>query len=79
MNRLSAKVALDTYDLGLLEVAEFYRMSGDIDYMLKMQVSDIAAYDAVYQKLIRSVRLSDVSYAFAMEEIKHTTCVPLPT
>lgn len=63
----------------LPEVVEFYRMSGDIDYMLKMQVADIAAYDAVYQKLIRSVRLSDVSSAFAMEEIKHTTCVPLPT
>jgi Lrp/AsnC family transcriptional regulator len=60
------------------EVVEFYRMSGDVDYMLKMQVADIAAYDAVYQKLIRSVRLSDVSSAFAMEKIKHTTCIPLP-
>lgn len=63
----------------LPEVVEFYRMSGDVDYMLKMQVADIAAYDAVYQKLIRSVRLSDVSSAFAMEELKHTTCIPLPT
>jgi Lrp/AsnC family transcriptional regulator len=41
-------------------------------------VADIAAYDAVYQKLIRSVRLSKVSSAFAMEEIKHTTRIPLP-
>ncbi len=63
----------------LPEVVEFYRMSGDTDYLLKLQVADIAAYDGVYQKLIRSVRLSDVSSAFAMEEIKHTTCVPLPT
>jgi Lrp/AsnC family transcriptional regulator len=63
----------------LPEVVEFYRMSGDVDYLLKMQVADIAAYDAVYQKLIRSVRLSDVTSTFAMEEIKHTTCVPLPT
>jgi Lrp/AsnC family transcriptional regulator len=63
----------------LPEVVEFYRMSGDVDYMLKMQVADIAHYDAVYQKLIRSVRLSDVSSAFAMEEIKHTTCIPLPS
>ena len=62
----------------LPEVVEFYRMSGEIDYMLKLQVADIAAYDAVYQKLIQSVRLSDVSAAFAMEEIKHTTCIPLP-
>jgi len=54
-------------------------MSGDTDYLLKLQVADIAAYDGVYQKLIRSVRLSDVSSAFAMEEIKHTTSVPLPT
>jgi Lrp/AsnC family transcriptional regulator len=63
----------------LPEVVEFYRMSGEVDYMLKIQVADIAAYDAVYQKLIRSVRLSDVSSAFAMEEIKHTTCIPLPS
>ncbi len=63
----------------LPEVVEFYRMSGDTDYLLKLQVADIAAYDGVYQKLIRSVHLSDVSSAFAMEEIKHTTSVPLPT
>ncbi len=62
----------------LPEVVEFYRMSGDTDYLLKLQVADIAAYDEVYQKLIRSVRLSDVSSAFAMEEMKHTTCIPLP-
>ena len=62
----------------LPEVVEFYRMSGDTDYLLKLQVADIAAYDVVYQKLIRSVRLSDVSSAFAMEEMKHTTCIPLP-
>jgi Lrp/AsnC family transcriptional regulator len=61
------------------EVVEFYRMSGDIDYMLKLQVEDIAAYDRVYKRLIRSVRLSDVSSAFAMEELKHTTAIPLPT
>jgi len=60
------------------EIVEFYRMSGDVDYLLKLQVSGIGAYDKVYQKLIRSVRLSDVSSAFAMEEIKHTTAIPLP-
>ncbi len=61
------------------EIVEFYRMSGDVDYLLKLQVSGIGAYDKVYQKLIRSVRLSDVSSAFAMEEIKHTTAIPLPS
>ncbi len=62
----------------LPEVVEFYRMSGDTDYLIKLQVADIAAYDRVYQKLIRSVRLSNVSSAFAMEELKHTTSIPLP-
>jgi Lrp/AsnC family transcriptional regulator len=59
------------------EVVEFYRMSGDVDYLLKLQVADIAAYDAVYKRLIDSVRLASVSSAFAMEEIKQTTCLPL--
>jgi Lrp/AsnC family transcriptional regulator len=60
------------------EVTEFYRMSGDADYLLKVQVADIAAYDRVYKRLIRAVKLSDVSSAFAMEELKHTTAIPLP-
>ena len=60
------------------EVVEFYRMAGDVDYLLKLQVSDIAAYDEVYKSLIRGARLSDVSAAFAMEELKHTHAVPLP-
>jgi Lrp/AsnC family transcriptional regulator len=60
------------------EIVEFYRMSGDIDYLLKIKVADIAAYDAVYKRLIHGIRLSDVSSAFAMEELKNTTAVPLP-
>jgi Lrp/AsnC family transcriptional regulator len=60
------------------EIIEFYRMAGDIDYLLKMQVADIPAYDRVYKALIRAVPLSDVSGAFAMEELKHTTALPLP-
>ncbi len=60
------------------QVVEFYRMSGDVDYLLKVQVADIASYDLVYKNLIRQVRLADVSSAFAMEELKHTTEVPLP-
>lgn len=59
------------------EVVEFYRMSGDVDYLLKIVVPDIAAYDAVYKDLIGRVTLSDVSSAFAMEQIKYTTALPL--
>ena len=59
------------------EVVEFYRMSGDVDYLLRIVVPDIAAYDAVYQKLIETVDLFDVSSSFAMEQIKYTTALPL--
>jgi Lrp/AsnC family transcriptional regulator len=61
----------------IAEVVEFYRMSGDIDYMLRVVVPDIAAYDAVYKRLIKDTELSDVSSSFAMEEIKFTTALPL--
>ncbi len=59
------------------EVVEFYRMSGDIDYLLRVVVPDIAAYDAFYQKLIERIEIRDVSSAFAMERIKSTTQLPL--
>ena len=61
------------------EVVEFYRLTGEIDYLLKLQVADIAAYDRVYKALIRSAKLMDVSAAFAMEELKRTTAIPLPS
>ena len=61
------------------EVVEFYRIAGDVDYLLKLQVADIAAYDRAYKALIRSARLSDVSASFAMEELKRSTAVPLPS
>lgn len=60
------------------EIVEFYRMSGEVDYLLKVKVADIAGYDRVYKQLIRSAPLTDVSGAFAMEELKHTTAIPLP-
>lgn len=60
------------------EVVEFYRMAGDVDYLLKVQVSDIQGYDEVYRALIEAVNLREVSGAFAMEELKHTHAVPLP-
>ncbi|MFP6742506.1 MAG: Lrp/AsnC family transcriptional regulator [Alphaproteobacteria bacterium] len=59
------------------EVIEFYRMSGDVDYLLKIVVPDIASYDDVYKRLIKSAEFSDVNSAFAMEEIKYTTALPL--
>jgi Lrp/AsnC family transcriptional regulator len=59
------------------EVVEFYRMSGQVDYMLRVVVPDIAAYDAFYKKLISRIELSDVSSSFAMEQIKYTTALPL--
>ena len=59
------------------EVVEFYRMSGDIDYLLRVVVPDIAGYDAVYKRLIRIAELHDVSSSFAMEQIKYTTALPL--
>ena len=60
------------------EVVELYRMTGDVDYLMKLKVANIAAYDAAYKKLIGAVRLTDVSSAFAMEELKHTTALPMP-
>lgn len=59
------------------EVVEFYRMSGDVDYLLRIVVPDIAAYDAFYQKLIQKIEIRDVSSSFAMEQIKYTTELPL--
>lgn len=59
------------------EVTEFYRMAGDTDYLLRVVVPDIAAYDAVYKKLIHGAELADVSSSFAMEQIKYTTALPL--
>ncbi|MBU0725195.1 MAG: Lrp/AsnC family transcriptional regulator [Alphaproteobacteria bacterium] len=59
------------------EVIEFYRMSGEIDYLLRVAVPDIAAYDAFYKRLIQRAQLTDVSSSFAMETIKYTTALPL--
>ena len=59
------------------EVVELYRMSGDIDYLLRVVVPDIAAYDAFYRRLIERIEIADVSSSFAMEQIKYTTALPL--
>jgi len=76
------KVWLDTFAKTVSqfeEVMAFYRMSGEWDYMLRVVVSDIAAYDTFYKKLITSVDgLSNITSSFAMEQIKFTTALPLP-
>ena len=59
------------------EIMEIYRMSGDVDYLLKVVVPDIAGYDNVYKRLIRAVELQDVSSSFAMEVLKSSTALPL--
>lgn len=60
------------------EVLEFYRLAGEIDYLIKLQVADIADYNRVSQALTRAVHFRDVSGAFAMEELKNTSALPLP-
>jgi Lrp/AsnC family transcriptional regulator len=59
------------------EVVEFYRTSGDVDYLLKLQLTDIASYDESYKRLIRCARCADVSAVFAMQEISRTTAIPM--
>src|SRR6201746_2044683 len=63
---------------GMPEVMEFYRMAGDVDYMLRVVVPDIAGYDTFYKKLIGTVPLKNVTSRFAMERIKSTTALPIP-
>ena len=60
------------------EVMEFYRMAGDVDYMLRVVVPHIQGYDTFYKKLIAAVPLKNVTSRFAMEKIKSTTVLPIP-
>jgi len=59
------------------EVMEFYRMAGDVDYMLRVVVPDMSGYDTFYKKLIATVPLKNVTSRFAMERIKSTTALPI--
>ncbi len=59
------------------EVCEAYRMSGDVDYLLRVVVEKIEDYDRFYKRLVAKVTLSDVSSSFAMERMKYTTAVPV--
>jgi Lrp/AsnC family transcriptional regulator len=60
------------------EVMEFYRMAGDVDYMLRVVVADMASYDVFYKKLISAVPLKNVTSRFAMEKSKSVTALPVP-
>ena len=59
------------------EITAIWRMAGDIDYLLRVVVKDMDAYDSFYKRLIKRVALSDVSSTFVMEEIKYSTALPL--
>ena len=57
-------------------VLEVYRMSGDLDYLIKAVVADMPDYDRLYKQLIKA-DIYDVSSSFVMETLRHTTCLPL--
>ena len=59
------------------EVVEFYRMSGEYDYLLKVLVQDMASFDHFYKRLVKGIDLNDVTSSFAMEQIKYSTALPL--
>lgn len=67
------QAAIETFP----EIIEAYRTSGDIDYLLKVLVPDIGAYDGFYKRLIDAIDLYDVRTIFVMEELKRTTALPL--
>ena len=60
------------------EVLDFFRMAGDVDYLLRVVVADMPAYDAFYKRLIAAIPLKNVTSRFAMEKIKSTTALPIP-
>ncbi|SDU43256.1 Lrp/AsnC family transcriptional regulator [Stappia sp. ES.058] len=62
---------------GLPEVMEFHRLSGQIDYLIRVVVPDVKSYDIFYKKLISRVSINEISAMFSMEEIKSTTVLPL--
>ena len=61
----------------LPEVQGAHRMSGDIDYLLRLRVTNVKDYDRFYQRLISKVPIADISASFVMEDIKDTTALPI--
>jgi Lrp/AsnC family transcriptional regulator len=72
------RVALVDQNKIVPEVMEFYRMAGDVDYMLRVVAADMQSYDVFYKKLISAVPLKNVTSRFAMEKIKSVTALPVP-
>ena len=71
---------LDAFARAMREMPEIlgcYRMTGDLDYLVRARVADMDAYDRLYQRLIRKVEMTDVATSFVMEELKDTTALPL--
>lgn len=66
--------AIDT----MPEIMEAHRMAGEVDYMLRVAVADMAAFDGFYKRLVAAVTLKNVTSRFAMERLKYTTAYPLP-
>ena len=61
------------------EIVEIYRMSGEVDYLVRIVVPDIPAYDTLYKSIIKKIDLTDVTSMFAMEQMKYTTALPVMT
>ncbi|MCB2136086.1 MAG: Lrp/AsnC family transcriptional regulator [Rhodobacteraceae bacterium] len=59
------------------EILGAYRMTGDLDYLIRARVGDVKSYDRLYQNLVARIELADVSASFVMEEIKETTVLPV--
>jgi Lrp/AsnC family transcriptional regulator len=59
------------------EVLDFYRMAGDVDYMLRVIIHDTASFDAFYKRLIELIPLKNVTSRFALEGIKSETALPI--
>jgi Lrp/AsnC family transcriptional regulator len=71
---------LENFEITLRDMKEItgaYRMSGDLDYVLRVQVADVKEYDLFYKRLIKKVPIADISASFMMENIKDTTELPL--
>lgn len=71
---------LDAFARAMREMPEIlgaHRMTGDLDYLVRARVADMAAYDRLYQRLIRRVDVSDVAASFVMEDLKDTTALPI--
>ena len=58
------------------EIVESWRLTGEVDYLLRIVVPDIDTYDVVYKRLINRLEFADISSAIAMEEMKFTTAIP---